>query len=248
MGLKIIPLTLVWFLLPFTALSQGQETGDTLDSSFEDSGSVLITNNGFAPIPAFSFEKPTVMAFLSFHKGRFGYQPDAALGLNGDLWMNNHWLRYYFSGTRRFNFRGGINLSLFFNHETTDSQEEIIKADRNITLEAAGDYQVSDMLAVGLMYRYNHAVDRGTISGHFIDLSANVSGVSVADNIALSLGPKLFYFDHIGDVDGLFVAIDASIGHEQLPLSISFQGVRRMWSNFSPSPVFQWNVGVQYVL
>lgn len=209
-------------------------------------GLFIANSNGFGPIPAFSFDKPTAMMFLSVQKGRFSYSPDIAIGLDGDLWMTNHWLHYHLPGTDRFHFRTGINPNIFFDHQVSGTQEEIIHAYRYVTFEASGSFTVSQTWDLNLMYRYNRGLDEGTISGHFMDLSSNITLSGSNRSVSFKLAPQLFYFDHTGNLDGIFGGFLASAGYRQNPFSVYFHGVRKIWAAFSPAPVFQWSAGLQY--
>ena len=83
-------------------------------AKWEVSGLLLVTNNAFAPIPAFSFDRPAVMSFLSVRNDKWKYEPDFSIGLNGKPWMWNNWLRYELSGSQSFGLYVGINPTLFF--------------------------------------------------------------------------------------------------------------------------------------
>ena len=80
----------------------GQDSLNAIDSTtksisekgWEVSGVFLTTNNAFAAIPAFSFDNPAIMSFLSIKKNRWKYEPDFSIGLTGKPWMWNNWFRY----------------------------------------------------------------------------------------------------------------------------------------------------------
>lgn len=240
----------VYILLLFSLLITGSITAQHSEPGSDSrnvNGLMLMTSNGFAPIPAFSFDKPAAMVFLSIDRSRFSYRPDVALGFDGDLWMNNHWFFYRLPVDSRFFLKGGVNLSLFFQHETGSSQQEIIRANRNITLEGAGAYQLSESSVLNFTYRYNHAVDPGTVSGYLFDFTATFSNIVIIDQLYMDLRPQLFYFDHKEQLDGLFTSVYLAAGFKKIPFTPYFRGVQRLWSNFTPSPVFQWSVGVQHV-
>jgi len=103
-------------------------------------GKLLVANAGFAPIPAFSFNDPLAIGFLSLKKKRFSYEPDFALGLNGKPWITNHWFRLIILKTSVIIVRTGINPFLFFESERIPSGDERIHVQRNITFELATDH------------------------------------------------------------------------------------------------------------
>lgn len=230
---------------PFITFAQHNEKSPVVVWNVNGTG--FVTTNGFAPIPAFSLEKPAAMIFLSVQRGRFSYQPDVALGIDGDLWMNNHWFRYRLAGNNRFTFEAGMNVSLFFLHETESSGKEHIRANRNLTAEAAVAIQTNGKSTIRFQYRYNYAVDSGTISGHMIDLSGHIQEIARIGLLFLELRPQLFYFDHTGNMDGFFASSFFNFSYKDFPVSLFSQKVYRIWSNFTPHSVFRWNAGVKYV-
>src|ERR1700755_2436151 len=112
-------------------------------ASVKANGRMLIATAGFAPVPAFSFNHPLVIGFLSLQKKRFSYEPDFSLGLNGKAWMANNWFRFKISDKRKLKFSTGINPSFYFSCERMPEGHEIINAHRNFTWEAVSEYAFS---------------------------------------------------------------------------------------------------------
>lgn len=209
------------------------------------SGKAIIANAGFAPIPAFSFDSPIAIGFLSLKKNRLSYEPDFALGLNGKPWMANNWFRLNFMDRKKIKLNAGMNPSLFFKPEKIASGEEILNALRNLTFELAGVCKFSKTWSLRMTCMYIHAFDKGALSGNFFDLSSPFSIMHVPKIISIDFKPQLFYFDFTGNVDGFFTAASISIEYQQIPLSVYFQGVLPLWVDF-PGNNFKWNSGFVY--
>ncbi len=84
------------------------------------SGKIHIANTGFAPIPAFSFNKPIPIVSLTIRKKRFSYEPDFAVGLNRLPWMINNSLNVNIIDRRKYSVETGVNPSLFFESKPSD--------------------------------------------------------------------------------------------------------------------------------
>jgi hypothetical protein len=235
------------FLISCNTFSQENITEKVKDSTLSTrvNGKILVANAGFAPIPAFSFNSLIVICFLSLKKKRFSYEPDFALGLNGKPWMANNWFRLTFIDSKKIKLNAGINPSLFFKNETVASGEEILNALRNLTFELVSTRKFSKNCSLSLTYMLIHAFDRGALSGNYFDISSPISVIKIAKVVAIDIKPQLFYFDFTGNVDGFFASTSVNIEHHQIPLSIYFQGVLPLWTDF-PGNNFKWNTGFVY--
>lgn len=211
------------------------------------SGILLLTNNAFAPIPAFSFDNPAAMAFITIKNGRLKYDPDFSVGLNGVPWMWNNWLRYEIVAKPSFSLFGGFNPSLFFISSKNPEGDNLLEAHRNTTGELQGTWQKNRKQKFMLTYRYNQAIDFGTISGHFIDFSAELSNLINLKNMYLNLRPQAFYFNNEGRVDGFFVGNMVQIGHKKTPLLLAYQSIQSIWTNFLPKAKYSHNISLIYL-
>ena len=246
--MRILLISLLLFIA-FDCYSQEEKSVNNLNGvkdtlAVKVNGKLLVANAGFAPIPAFSFDNPLAIGFLSLKKKRFSYEPDFALGLNGKPWITNHWFRLIILKTSVIIVRTGINPFLFFESERIPSGDERIHVQRNITFELATEHQLSKKWSLTLTYRYNNGNDGG-LSGHFYDASGSLSGIVISKMISIDLKPQLFYFDLTGKFDGLFTSGSIYILHQQLPISIYFQAVLPLWTSFEGNH-FNWNTGLVY--
>jgi len=209
------------------------------------SGKIILGKVGFAPIPAFSFNSPILIGFLSIKKKRFSYEPDMAVGLNGIPWMANHWFRYTFMEEGKIRLNAGINPSLFFKNEWIDSGVKILHVSRNFTSELRAQYKASERASLTLTYQYIYALGSGTLSGSFLDLSSTITVLQFSELVQVNLQPQLFYFNFEGDVDGIFTSVICSVDLQKIPLSFYYQAVLPIWTGFSGTS-FNWNTGLIY--
>lgn len=237
--LYLLLLTISW-----SAFSQPDPAQDSV-TSVVISGKLLIANAGFAPVPAFSFNSPIAIGFLSVKKNRFSFEPDFALGLNGRPWMANNWFRFIVIRKEKLKFNTGISPILFFRNETITSGESVIQAQRNLTFEWAVDLKPYGDWTVSFIHRYNRAFDPGALSGQSLDLNSTTPKIPVSETVYLVLKPQLLYFNFIGNIDGLLASTTMSVAHRLIPLSIQCQGVQPLWTDF-PGNHFKWNAGLLY--
>ena len=144
-----------FFIMPVVVFTQVKSTGKVKDStvSTKVNGRVMIANRGLAPIPAFSFNSPLGMGFLSLKRGRFSYEPNFALGLNGMPWLADNWFRYTFMERGKWQINAGIDPFLYFRNEMILSKKTI-EVQRNLTLEMAGEFKFSQSCSLKLTWWY----------------------------------------------------------------------------------------------
>jgi hypothetical protein len=236
-----IPFALCGLLSMTSAAAQPSAPSDSI-SPVSVSGQVQLANMGFAPVPAFSFNSPIVTGLLSVKKKQFSFQPDAAVGLNGNPWMANNWFRFMFSERKRWKTNIGINPSLFFKTEKMKPGEELVRAYRNLTFEVGAERRICGVV-VHFTWQNIHAFDEGTLSGNFLDISSPLTFVPLKRKLIFHARPQVFYFNFDGNVDGLFTSATVTMEFTSLPLSVYTQGVLPLWTNF-PGNSFKWNFGV----
>ncbi len=207
-------------------------------------GKILMGTSGFAPVPAFSFNKPLVMAFFTLTKKRFSYEPDFRVGLNGQPWMINNNIRFTAIKNENIIISGAINPSLFFQTVPAGSGEDIIHAQRNLSFDISIVTRVSKLLVLTVLYLHNHACDPGALSGDYYNISISTSPVSLSKKFLLHATQESFYFN-FGELNGLFTSTSLRVAHHRLPLSVFFQGVLPLWANFSGNQA-KWNAGIMY--
>ena len=194
------------------------------------SGKIQVSNGGFAPIPAFSFNSPILIASLALTKRSFSFEPDVAIGLNGRPWMGNNWFRYKFLNKRKIKLKAGINPFLFYYDEKADTGEDKIHIQRNLTVEFFGEIILSENTSIQMIYRHNNGWD-GALTGHFIG-AKSIHQLHLIKNLTVEIKPELFYFNFTKNLDGFFGSAAVQVKHIRLPISLYCQGVIPCWTGF----------------
>jgi hypothetical protein len=215
-------------------------------SNVRVSAKLQLSNVGLAPVPAFSFNGPIVFGFLTVKRQAFSFEPDVAVGMNGKPWMTNNWFRVTVFDRNKWQANLGVNPSLFFENETLDSGEKIIRTQRNLTFEAAAEYKTAGS-KLGVSFMNINGCDPGTLSGNFFAIHGEFTAVRVGKKIFLNIKPQLFYFNFSGNIDGFFASSVLDIKHTILPLTFFTQGVLPLWADF-PGTGFKWNFGMLIIL
>jgi hypothetical protein len=235
------------FLLVFLTgvLTCPAQVSDSTGKKFKADASFSLNSNGINPIPAFSLGKPAVMAALSITKGRFSYDPGLAYGLDAKPWYIDNWFHYLIINKPSFKLRTGINFSMFFS-EKSFTEETVLKGERYLTAELAGIYNITPTSNITLMYWSDNGQDHGTLTGHFISLSGEKSGIKLGKMIRMAAYLQIFSIIYDGSNDGIFVAPKVTFTGNKCHFSLFLQATQPITTNISPYPGFQWNIGVAY--
>ena len=234
------------FLSIFT-WSYSNEKADSSKTKLKAGGTVSLNSNGIASIPAFSLDKPAILASLTLTKNRFSYEPLLAYGLDLKPWFIDNWLHYKLIVKPAFELRTGFNISTFFS-EYKLPDEVILQGQRYFAFELTAVYKLSPKNSLLLAYWNDRGQEKGTIKGHFLNLVAESSEINIGKNIILSAALQLFYINYDGNNDGLFISPKISSSVRSVPFSIFFQAIQTLESNISPFPGFRWNLGISYTL
>ena len=96
------------------------------------------------------------------------------------------------------------------------------------------------------MYWNDRGQEKGTIKGHFFNLSGDINNIRAGETIILSAGTQLFYINYDGNNDGLFISPKVSASVVRLPFNLFLQATKVISSNIDPDPGFKWNIGLAY--
>lgn len=229
-------------------VSFSQEKVDSSKSKLKAGATVSLNSNGIASIPAFSLDKPAIIASVSLAKNRFSYDPTLAYGFNLKPWFIDNWLHYKIVVRYAFELRAGFNISSFFSEYELQEDESILKGERYFAFALTGVYKISSNTSLSLDYWNDRGQEKGSLKGHFISLTGERSEINVGQNFLLSAVIQLFYINYDGNNDGLFISSKISSSLRDVPFAIFFQATQVLDSNISPNPGFKWNVGLSYTL
>ena len=110
------------------------------------------------------------------------------------------------------------------------------------------DRPVFEFKAGAVISSFFSEYETGTVQGHFFNLQADRSDISIGERGLLSASVQLFYINYTGNSDGLFTAANISASLRKIPFSVFAQLIQAITSNISPFPEFKWNVGIVYTL
>ena len=223
------------------------EPADSTKTKLKAGATISLNSNGISSIPAFSLDKPAVMASVTLAKNRFSYDPTLAYGLDFKGWFIDSWLHYRLIDRQHFEFRPGFNFSTFFSDFKLQS-ETIRQAQRYFTIELTAIYKFSPVTSLTFGYWNDRGQDKGTLIGHFFNFIAERSDIGIGKNILLDVAFQIFYIDYEGSNDGLFLSPKISGSLRNTKFSVFFQPIQALESNIKPYPGFRWNLGVAYTL
>jgi hypothetical protein len=240
-----ISICVILFLILTTSVSA--EKPDSLKNKLNAGVTFSLNSNGIASIPAFSLDKPAMMASVFLVKGRFSYEPNLAYGLDGKPWFIDNWFHYKIVMMPKYDFRVGFNLSTFAQKYQLP-EGSIMEAQRYFAFEMTQTYKFSSKSFLSLAYWNDRGQEKGTLKGHFLSLTGERSELPVGKNVLLAVNVMLFYINYDGNNDGLFVSPKISLSVRNIPASVFLQATQAIQSNIDPFPGFRWNVGISYSL
>jgi hypothetical protein len=235
------------FLIPLSLLASAIEKPDSLRPKLETSATISINSNGIASIPAFSLDKPALVASVTLTKNRFSYDPTLAYGLDFRPWYIDNWLHYKIVRRPLFELAAGFNISTFGSRYQLDGEDPVWMTQRYFALSMTGVYKIAPKGTLTLAYWSDNGRDKG-ISGHFINFVAQRTEINVGKKVLLSAALQVFYINYEGKNDGLFVTPTISSTMRDCPFSLFIMATQAIDSNISPFPGFRWNLGLSYML
>lgn len=242
-------MSLFGLLLTITAV-QAQTKKDTIHTPFEFSGTLVLSTNGISPIPAFSLDKPAVIANLSIRKRRFSFNPEMAFSTRGIPWYLNNFFRYRLIEKRRFQFQTGIIWGIGYSYPEVIQdgiRRSIAKAERFLWLELVPRYKISEKVAISSTSFFGYNFEKGSGKRiNYISLIGNITKIKLHNSIYTSFFPQLFYLNLDNKTDGFFVAGVLGFGHNKLPLFLSTQVNQTLNTTITPNPGFKWNISLSY--
>ncbi len=247
MSLLQKPFALMVLFFIFTVSWSQEQIDNSKSKKLKAEASVSLNSNGIAYIPAFSLDKPALIGAFSLVKGRFSYDPQLCYGLNLKPWIVDNWFHYKIVDRPVFEFKAGAVISSFFSEYETDS-ETILQAQKYLALEFTSTYKFNPNTSLAFTYLLDRGQDPGTTQGHFFNLQADKSDISIGKMGLLSASVQLFYINYTGNSDGLFTAGNISASLRNIPFSVFAQLIQAITSNITPFPEFKWNVGLAYTL
>lgn len=234
--------------LSMVTLSWSQELPDSIRSKkLRAEAKITLNSNGIAYVPAFSLGKPAFIGSLSLMKGRFSYDPQLSYSLELRPWIIDNWFHYKIIDRAGFEFKAGAVISSFFSEYETE-EEVLWQAQKYLAVEFISKYKFNPNSSLAFTYLLDRGQDPGTVQGHFFNLQADRSDISIGKKALLSASLQIFYINYTGNEKGLFTAGSLTGSLRKVPFSVFFQAIQALSSTIDPFPPFKWNLGLAYTL
>ena len=228
-------------------VSFSQESTITSKRKLQTTASFSLNSNGMAPVPAFSLEKPAIMASVILTKNRFSYEPTLAFGLDSRPWFIDNWMHYKLIIRPVFELRAGFNPSAYL-EQYKPSGEFVWHSQRYFTFELAEMYRFSPVSSMSLLYWNDRGQEKMSIKGHYLALFWERSDLKIGQKVKMNLNFQLYYIDYEGNNDGLFISPKITTSLRNSPFSLFLMANKALDSNITPFPKFKWNLGISYSL
>ncbi len=240
-------LTFCLLFILITAGSFSQENTKSTKRKLQTTASFSLNSNGMAPVPAFSLDKPAIMASVSLVKNRFSYEPNLAFGLDSRPWFIDNWMHYKLIVKPVFELRAGFNPSAYL-EQYKPSEEFVWHSQRYFTFELAGLYKFSPVNAISMLYWNDRGQEEESIKGHYVAFFWDRSEFNFGKKVQMNLSVQLYYINYEGNNDGAFISPKISTSVRNSPFTLFLLANQAIQSNITPFPKFKCNLGIAYSL
>jgi len=241
-------LTVFLLILLVTSDLLAAERPDSTRPKLKAGLTLSLNSNGIASIPAFSLDKPALMAAPVLSKGRFSYEPVLAYGLNLKPWFIDNWFNFKLINRPAFELRAAWNLSSFFTEYTPENDRTFLKAERYYAYALTGTWRFAPKTSLQLAYWNDRGQEEESLKGHFLNMVLEKAEMPIGNHILFTAALQVFYIDYTGENDGLFVTPKVSASVRNVPLTLFIMATQAVQSNIDPFPKFRWNIGIAYTL
>ncbi len=236
------------FILFFSLLFKCYSQKDSLKIT----GSIILTNNGIDPVPAFALGKPALMSTISISKGKFVYINMFNYSVT-DLkpWSQTNWFLWKIPTSNKAFFRFGPALSFFDKREKLDfNGKKNVEAqilNQYLGFETSYTHRFSPNFSINFTNWYERGVEWDAVSwGDFAVFSTNFSNIALGKKLKLNFSPNVFYLKNASPSEGFFVSETATLYFGKSHLGLYNQIVQPLITK--PRSDMNWNVGVVYRL
>lgn len=239
----------ILFVFIFYTNSFSQSLVDSTKNLSTFSGSIGITNNGFAIIPTFSLNSPATIINLSFKKNRLSFEPDIRLVPNASKGGMVWWLRYKLIDQKKFSMRIGahpafsfIRRSIIENQVKTDITEML----RFAAFELVPNYQILPNWGIGAMYLEGHGLQKhGPQTTRVLFLNSSISNIKIGGNFRFTAIPIVYFLNTDGFKGNYFTATGI-ISNTKSPFTLGTTINQTFTSNIPGNQDFMWNLTLSY--
>lgn len=192
---------------------------------------VMGTNNGIAPIPAFTLGKPAGLIFLKTNISKhLEFSPDVAFNAtNGKLWFTDLWLRYNWwakkDTTKKTVVTVGVDFPSYFGGTYMDQGKEISQLVVYYATQLKVKRFISKSLSVTADYWYSGPTEiKFGTKGHYLSISGEWEK-ELAKRYSFTINPNVFYLSYSDGTTGWAASTAVSIGHKKSGLFVGVSGL-----------------------
>jgi hypothetical protein len=249
MKITKIQTSFVFLLLSFVPITGFSQQPDTLPTKTTFSGTVGITNNGFAIIPTFSLNSPAVIMNYYVRRKRFSFDPDIRLVPDASKGGMLFWFRYYAIERSKFSLRLGVHPAFSYIRRTvTDNgtQTQITEMLRFAAGEIVPNYQITPNWSIGAVYLHGEGLQKhGPQRTDVLFLNTNIGNIPLGKALELRFIPMV-YFLNTDHYIGNYFSATGIISHKKSPFSLQATVNQTFTSDIPGNQDFMWNVTLNY--
>lgn len=223
----------------------------TKDSTFFFRADLVVTNNGFSIIPAFTLGEPAAYLDMQMGGKRLSFEPQFRYALEGRPWSFVFIYRYKAIIKPKFQLSVGGHLpglnyvtnTVFIN----GIEEKLSVTRRFLAAEIIPTYKISNNISVGLYYLRGHGFQKhAPQNSNFLSLRGSFNKIKLVGKTYFSFNPQIFYLK-VDASDGFYMNATTTLGVRNFPLTIS-SIVNKAIESDIPAKDFDWNVSLVYTI
>jgi len=211
-------------------------------------GVLTVTNKGISSIPNLTLGKPAAIIYLSMG-GKFRFEPEFRLALEGKPWMFIFWARHDFLNTDKFFVKARTNVTVVFNTitVTTDNiPDNVLKASRTLTSDLVANYRLTKNISIGPYYMYIYGIEKYAIKNiHFIALRTGFSNIKLSEQFYMGFSPQVYFLKMDKD-HGYYFNSTLTLARKNFPLSFSSLFSKTIHTEIPVGENLLWNVSLVY--
>ncbi len=206
-------------------------------------GNLQITNNGVAPVPIFALGSPAILSTSTIRKGKFYFNPEFNLGLDGKPWTIFSRLGYYLIENKKLTIGLATNLNWFFMKRLPMINDEEFQVQRYASFELNGQFRPIKNQIFYFSYWRSDRLDKvGVLYEDFVNFAYGFDNIKLGNKNCISIRPSAFYLKDYKWVSGFFAAQTTNYQRENWKCNLF---VTTAWPmSDMPGTSFTWNTGV----
>lgn len=245
--IRVLTILLIFF--SNTLIFAQHQSIDSTQKPISISGSVGITNNGFAIIPTFSLNSPATVILLAFQKNKLSFEPDIRLVPNASKGGMVFWLRYKLIENKKFSLRLGSHPAFtYVKREISEngSKTEISELLRFAAYEIVPNYQLKPNWGVGAMFLRGIGLQtHGPQNTKVLFLNTSLTNLKLNENFRFNFIPVIYFLNTDG-FKGKYFTATAVLANKNWPVTIQSSINKTLNSNIPGNKDFLWNVMLNY--